>query len=123
MLLVSERACCAKKQTYIVQIKKDYMRYLAALFVALLPLPLAGGACAQSPAAIGSGADFPPTTGTIIQAQPNTTGNDRDVIIAPGATGAETITTNSAAGGNSSHPERAVPNGSAGGGSGGQGGG
>jgi hypothetical protein len=58
----------------------------------------------------------PATTGTIIQGQPNTTGNVQDVIIAPGATGADTITTNSAAGGNASRPERAIPNGSANGG-------
>ncbi|MDR7039670.1 MULTISPECIES: hypothetical protein [Methylobacterium] len=57
--------------------------------------------------------------GVVIQNQPNTTGNSRDVVIAPGATGAETITTNSAAGGNASFPERAVPNGSANGGGGG----
>ena len=54
---------------------------------------------------------------------PNTTGNDRDVVISRGATGADAITTDPAAGGNASHPERAVPNGSAGGGSNGQGGG
>jgi hypothetical protein len=99
------------------------MRYRSAVFAALLPMFLPGGAVAQSPAPIGPGSDFPRTTGAIIEVQPNTTGNDRDLIIAPGATGAETITTDSAAGGNAVHPERAVPNGSAGGGSGGQGGG
>jgi hypothetical protein len=41
----------------------------------------------------------------------NATGNDRDLVIAPGGTGAETIAANSAAGGNSSHRVRAVPNG------------
>jgi len=60
----------------------------------------------------------PARPGVIIQHQPNTTGNSRDIIIAPGATGADTIMTNSAAGGNSSFPERAVPNGSANGGGG-----
>jgi hypothetical protein len=58
---------------------------------------------------------------TVVQNQPNTTGNDRDVIIARGATGADTITTDSAAGtavrDGTLLPERAVPNGSAGGGS------
>ena len=54
--------------------------------------------------------------GTVVTQQPNTTGNGRDLVIAPGATGADTITTNSAAGGNANLPERAVPNGSAGGG-------
>lgn len=61
--------------------------------------------------------NFPETTGAIVEVQPNTTGNDLDVIIAPGRTGASTITTDSAAGGNSEHPERPVPNGSANGGS------
>lgn len=54
----------------------------------------------------------------VIERQPNTTGNSRDAVIAPGRTGASTVTTDSAAGGNASHPERPVPNGSAGGGSG-----
>jgi len=36
--------------------------------------------------------------GVIIQNQPNTTGNSRDVVISYGATGADTVTTNSAAG-------------------------
>lgn len=58
----------------------------------------------------------------VVQNQPNTTGNDRDVVISRGATGAETATTDSAAGGNSNQPSRSVPNGSAGGGSGGNGG-
>ena len=61
----------------------------------------------------------PGAGGTVIQNQPNTTGNDRDVVISRGATGADTITTDSAAGGNANQPSRAVPNGSAGGGSGG----
>jgi hypothetical protein len=56
----------------------------------------------------------PGATGTIIQAQSNPTGNNRDVIIALGATGAETITTDSVAGGNSNLPERFRQNGSAG---------
>ncbi|WP_264046164.1 hypothetical protein [Methylobacterium flocculans] len=61
----------------------------------------------------------PGTTGTVIQNQPNTTGNDRDVVISRGVTGADTVTTDSAAGGNANQPSRAIPNGSAGGGSGG----
>ncbi|MEA1834837.1 hypothetical protein U8607_22340 [Methylobacterium durans] len=64
----------------------------------------------------------PGTSGTVVTQQPNTTGNSRDVIVAPGATGAETATTNSAAGGNAGQPSRAVPQGSAGS-SGGSGGG
>lgn len=58
--------------------------------------------------------------GTIVESQPNTTGNDPDVVIARGANGADTITTDSAAGGNANLPERAIPNGSAGGGGGGR---
>ena len=57
--------------------------------------------------------------GVIIQNQPNTTGNSTDVVISRGATGADTITTNSAAGGNATRPEQAFPNGSANGGGGG----
>ncbi|MHC2021365.1 hypothetical protein [Methylobacterium sp. CM6247] len=64
----------------------------------------------------------PGTSGVVIENQPNTTGNDRDVIVSRGATGAETATSDSAAGGNANQPSRSVPNGSAGGGSGGNGG-
>ncbi|WP_375410515.1 hypothetical protein [uncultured Methylobacterium sp.] len=62
----------------------------------------------------------PMETGTVIQQQPNTTGNDPSLVISRGATGADTITTDSAAGGNASRPEQAVPNGSANGGGGGR---
>ncbi|BAU91523.1 hypothetical protein MPPM_2918 [Methylorubrum populi] len=85
---------------------------------------LAALSCLGSGAAIAQvqppglpGGPYPP--GTIIQRQTNTTGNTVDYVIAPGATGADTITTNSAAGGNAGQPERAIPQGSAGGGNGG----
>lgn len=85
---------------------------------------LAALGCLGSSAAVAQvqppglpGGQFPP--GTIIQRQTNTTGNTVDYIIAPGPTGADTITTNSAAGGNAGQPERAIPQGSAGGGNGG----
>jgi hypothetical protein len=103
--------------------QRNRMRYAHAVFAALLPLSLSVGAQAQSAAPVGPGLDGPRTTGAITEIQPNTTGNDADLVIAPGATGAETITTDSAAGGNANLPERPVPNGSAGGGSSGQGGG
>lgn len=45
----------------------------------------------------------------------NSTGGRRSRTISRGATGADTVTTNSAAGGNASRPEQAVPNSSAGG--------
>lgn len=60
-------------------------------------------------------------TGTVIQSEPNSTGNSSNTAIPRGATGADTATTNSASGGNASKPEQAIPNSSAGGGgSGGQ---
>ena len=96
------------------------MRISAAVFAALLPLTVSTSVLSQTAT---PGIVTPRTTGAIVETQSNTTGNDPDLVIAPGATGAETITTNSAAGGNASHPERAIPNGSAGGGSSGQGGG
>lgn len=55
------------------------------------------------------------TGGAVVQSQPNTTGNDPSVSVSRGATGAETATTDSAAGGNANKPEQAVPNGSGGG--------
>jgi hypothetical protein len=81
-----------------------------------LALLVAGPALAQGLAEgplLGRG---PAATGTVVVRQPNTTGNDPSLIISRGSTGAETITTNSAAGGNAGQPERAIPQGSAGGG-------
>jgi hypothetical protein len=75
---------------------------------------------AAAPAIAQSGAPRPPGTGSpIVVREPNSTGNDRDVVVSRGATGADTATSDSAAGGNASRPEQAVPNSSAGGGSGG----
>jgi hypothetical protein len=79
-----------------------------ALSASLLSLP----ALAQPATAPGQ------TGGIVVQNQPNNTGNDRDAVISRGATGAETKTTNSAAGGNANKPEQAVPNSGAGGGGG-----
>ncbi|TXM93218.1 hypothetical protein FV223_09040 [Methylobacterium sp. WL116] len=56
----------------------------------------------------------PGASSTVIQNQPNTTGNDGATSVSRGATGAETVTRDSAAGGNAGKPEQAVPNGSAG---------
>ena len=89
------------------------MRVTSTAFIASLVLLAPGMAFAQ-PVAPGAS---PQSGGAVIQSQPNTTGNDRDVVISRGATGAETATTNSAAGGNASQPSRAVPSGSAGSGS------
>ncbi|KAB1072618.1 hypothetical protein [Methylobacterium planeticum] len=77
--------------------------------VTALALTIASPALAQTAPV----AREPGSTGTVVQGQPNTTGNDRNVVVAPGANGAGTITTDSAAGGNAGQPERAVPQGSA----------
>ena len=83
-------------------------------------IALAFGASLLSFSALAQTSTVPGQTGgAVVQTQPNTTGNDRDAVISRGATGAETKTTNSAAGGNANKPEQAVPNSSAGGGSGG----
>jgi hypothetical protein len=69
---------------------------------------------AAAPAVAQVGAPQP--SGTVIQQESNTTGNDANLTISRGATGADTVTTDSAAGGNASRPEQAIPNGSANGG-------
>jgi hypothetical protein len=83
-------------------------------FAISLALTFTGHAYAQEPvhppAARTGPAD---STGTVVAPSPNTTGNDRNVTIAPGATGASTVQTDSAAGGNAGQPERAVPQGGA----------
>ncbi|HEX8412843.1 MAG TPA: hypothetical protein VF637_03035 [Sphingomicrobium sp.] len=77
-------------------------------------------AAGLSSPAFAQGVPLSRQPGTIVTQQPNTTGNTPDVVISRGATGAETITSSSAAGGNANLPERAVPNGSANGGGGGR---
>lgn len=62
--------------------------------------------------------DGPATTGTITRGQ-NNTGSDVNVTVPFGATGADTLQTDSAVGGNANQPARAVPQGSGGGASGG----
>lgn len=99
------------------------MQPLKKLALVLLPIGISTGALAQELTPAHNVPATPRTTGTVIAVQPNTTGNDRDLVISRGATGAETITTELAAGGNARLPERAVPNGSAGGGSSSGGGG
>ncbi|WP_311276226.1 hypothetical protein [Methylobacterium sp. WCS2018Hpa-22] len=90
---------------------------MSKLILVTATILLAGPALAQ-----GVAPSQPSGSGTVIENQPNTTGNDRDVTVSRGATGAETATSDSAAGGNANQPSRAVPNGSAGGGGGGNGG-
>lgn len=62
--------------------------------------------------------DQPATTGAITSGQ-NNTGSDVNVIVPFGSTGADTLQTDSAVGGNANQPARAVPQGSGGGASGG----
>ena len=79
-------------------------------------LALAGFTSLASPAL----SQTRPGSGAIVTDDGSVTGGrDRGVTISRGATGADTITNNSAAGGNANQPERAVPQGSGGGGSGG----
>jgi len=91
------------------------MRFKTLAFTASLALTLtdiAGVASAQEPARSAA----PRTTGTTVAPTAGTTGNDRNVTVAPGATGASTIQTDSAAGGNADQPSRRVPQGGGGGG-------
>ena len=83
-------------------------------------LILAGIALAATTPAIGQVRPFQRQGGVIIQQSTNNTGSSRDVVISRDATGADAITNNSAAGGNASRPEQAIPNGSASGGGGGR---
>ncbi|KQT89877.1 hypothetical protein ASG60_09420 [Methylobacterium sp. Leaf469] len=67
---------------------------------------------------MGTSADArsrPKKRGIGVVTAPNSTGNRPTRTISRGATAADTITNNSAAGGNAGRPEQAVPNSSAGG--------
>lgn len=55
----------------------------------------------------------PGAAAPLIVQEPNSTGNDRDVVTSRGANGADTVTTDSAAGGNAARPEQRIPNSSA----------
>lgn len=87
-------------------------KFAISLVAALSALPAAATVAAAQP--LPPGASVPPGSFAIINR--NNTGGDVSVTIPRGATGAETYTSNSAAGGNAARPELAVPNGSAGGG-------
>lgn len=92
------------------------MKSSISLAGALAALPLMAGAVAAQPLPPGIA---PPPPGGFAIINRNNTGGDINVTIPRGATGAETFTSNSAAGGNAGRPELAVPNGSGGGGGGG----
>ncbi|MCJ2014563.1 hypothetical protein [Methylobacterium sp. J-076] len=86
-----------------------------SLAASLVMLPVATTGLLAQPLPPGIA---PPPGGFAIYSR-NNTGGDLNVTIPRGATGAETYTSNSAAGGNAGRPELAVPNGSGGGGGGG----
>lgn len=79
---------------------------------------LALAAAGLSPALAQTAATPLTAPGAPVTSGQNNTGGDRNVTIPRGATGADTVQTDSAAGGNANQPSRAVPQGSAGGGSG-----
>ena len=88
-------------------------------FVAFAALSLFPAGAGAQPLPQGAPRGVPVSPGGLVLRNSNNTGGSADYTIARGATGADTYTTNSAAGGNASRPELAVPNGSGGGGSGG----
>ena len=90
------------------------MRILILAATMAFAAPAFAQTTAPGPAAPQSGA---PVTGG-----QNNMGADSNVTIPCGSTGADTVQTNSAAGGNANQPSRAVPQGSGGGGSGSAGG-
>ncbi len=92
------------------------MMKMGIRLAALAALPMTAGAVMAQPLPPGFAPPPPPGGFAIINR--NNTGGDVSVTIPRGATGAETYTSNSAAGGNAGRPELAVPNGSTGGGGG-----
>lgn len=87
------------------------MRPLSLVLAGLLAAALPGAASAQVPDRPG----VPATAEPVVTRMPGTTGNDRNVVVAPGPTGASTFQTDSAAAGNAGQPSRAVPQGGGGG--------
>ncbi len=87
------------------------MRIMTLVSGILLASTLTGAALAQVP----SGVSRPGSTEPVVTRLPDTTGNDRDVVISRGPTGADTVQTDSAAAGNADQPSRAVPQGGGGG--------
>lgn len=94
-----------------ITVRKVRMRFSMTFLSALFASALAGAAHAQAPA----GAAGPRGTEPVVTRMPDTTGNDRNLVIAPGPTGASTIQTDSAVAGNAGQPSRAVPQGGGGG--------
>ncbi len=86
-------------------------------FLAALPMTLimTGAAFAQAPAATPPGA-VQPSPG-VVAPQPGSTGAPGTVTVNPTGRPGDTITNNSAAGGNADQPSRVVPQGGGGGGS------
>ncbi|MDP4025215.1 hypothetical protein Q8W71_21530 [Methylobacterium sp. NEAU 140] len=90
---------------------------MKALSLAIAATLLALPAVAQPYAGVSRGGapgSIPGPYGFIVGGT-NNTGGVKNLIMPRGATGADTVFTNSAVGGNAGRPELAVPNGSAGG--------
>lgn len=87
------------------------MRILTVVSGVLLTGALTGAAFAQAPAGINR----PGSTDPVVTRLPDTTGNDRDVVISRGPTGADTVQTDSAAAGNAEQLTRRIPQGGGGG--------
>lgn len=81
-------------------------------------LPFAAALVLSAPAlaqgTVAPSRTAPTTTGTVAPQEGNT-GGGTSAVVAPGPTGASTINTDSAAGGNAGQPSRRVPQGSGGG--------
>lgn len=86
------------------------MRLTPFAIAAVAALSFAGAADAQ----MASRPEISRPSGPLVAPTTGTTGNDRNLAIAPGPTGASTIQTDSAAAGNAAHPARRVPQGSGG---------
>ena len=85
-------------------------------------LILAATLAFAAPAFAQTTAPTAPRPGAPVTGGQNNTGADTNVTVPRGSTGADTVQTDSAAGGNANQPSRAVPQGSGGGGSGSAGG-
>ncbi len=86
------------------------MRLTPFAVASLAAISFAGAANAQ----MRVGPDVPRPSSPVVAPTVGTTGNDRNVAIAPGPTGASTIQTDSAAASNAAQPARKVPQGSGG---------
>lgn len=90
------------------------MRHRLVLTALPALLMVSGAAYAQAPSA---GPSATPGSAGVVAPQPGSTGAPGTVTATPTGRPGDTITNNSAAGGNADQPSRAVPQGGGGGGS------